>query len=188
MLSIKCLDEGIDIPSITHALIIASDQNPRQFIQRRGRVLRKDPNNPNKTKAFLYDLTVAQNTRGIDSVKNLAVSELKRSLEFSKSAANKIASQAIIRDMAYVSKLDINEIDSAIIEEGIDVEEEDFVSMSDNLSKLLSANATKKDIPEDLVLNILEVFKSNTSTSNVEKKNKQKKVKQLVDDYLESKK
>ena len=60
--------------------------------------------------------------------------------------------------------------------------------MSDNLSKLLSANATKKDIPEDLVLNILEVFKSNTSTSNVEKKNKQKKVKQLVDDYLESKK
>ena len=126
LLSIKCLDEGIDIPSITHALIIASDQNPRQFIQRRGRVLRKDPNNPNKTKAFLYDLTVAQNTRGIDSVKNLAVSELKRSLEFSKSAANKIASQAIIRDMAYVSKLDINEIDSAIIEEGIDVEEEDL--------------------------------------------------------------
>ena len=48
--------------------------------------------------------------------------------------------------------------------------------MSDNLSKLLSANATKKDIPEDLVLNILEVFKSNTSTSNVEKKNKQNNI------------
>ena len=60
--------------------------------------------------------------------------------------------------------------------------------MSDNLSKILSANAVKKNLPEDLILNILEVFKSNTSTSNVEKKNKQKKVKQLVDDYLESKK
>lgn len=60
--------------------------------------------------------------------------------------------------------------------------------MSDNLSKILSANALKKNLPEDLILNILEVFKSNTSTSNVEKKNKQKKVKQLVDDYLESKK
>lgn len=126
LLSIKCLDEGIDIPSITHALIIASDQNPRQFIQRRGRVLRKDPNNPNKTKAFLYDLIVAQDTRNIDSIKNFAISELKRSLEFSKSAANKIASQAIIRDMASVSKLDINDIDSANIEDGIDIEDEDF--------------------------------------------------------------
>ena len=44
--------------------------------------------------------------------------------------------------------------------------------MSDNLSKILSANALKKNLPEDLILNILEVFKSNTSTSNVEKKNK----------------
>ena len=55
-----------------------------------------------------------------------AISELKRSLEFSKSAANKIASQAIIRDMASVSKLDINDIDSANIEDGIDIEDEDF--------------------------------------------------------------
>jgi len=126
LLSIKCLDEGIDIPSITHALIIASDQNPRQFIQRRGRVLRKDPNNPNKTKAFLYDLIVAQDTRDIDSIKNLAISELKRSLEFSQSSSNKIASEAIIRDMARIAKLDINEIDSANIEDGIDVEDEDL--------------------------------------------------------------
>ena len=44
ILAIKMLDEGVDIPSIDHALIIASDQNPRQHIQRRGRVLRKSPN------------------------------------------------------------------------------------------------------------------------------------------------
>lgn len=41
LISIKCLDEGVNIPSISHALIIASDQNPRQFIQRRGRVLER---------------------------------------------------------------------------------------------------------------------------------------------------
>ena len=59
--------------------------------------------------------------------------------------------------------------------------------MSDNLTKILSSNAVSKDIPEDLVMQILEVFKSNTSTSRIEKKNKQKKIKQLVEDYLESK-
>ena len=59
--------------------------------------------------------------------------------------------------------------------------------MSDNLTKILSSNAVSKDIPEDPVMQILEVFKSNTSTSSIEKKNKQKKIKQLVEDYLESK-
>ena len=40
LVSIKCLDEGIDIPATTHALILASSKNPREFIQRRGRILR----------------------------------------------------------------------------------------------------------------------------------------------------
>ncbi len=43
LVSIRCLDEGVDIPDVSHALILASSQNPRQFIQRRGRVLRKAP-------------------------------------------------------------------------------------------------------------------------------------------------
>ena len=51
LLSIKCLDEGFNLPSVSHALIMASDQNPRQFIQRRGRVLRKDDQS-NKKFAF----------------------------------------------------------------------------------------------------------------------------------------
>ena len=41
LVSIKCLDEGVDIPAATHALILASSKNPREFIQRRGRILRK---------------------------------------------------------------------------------------------------------------------------------------------------
>ena len=47
--------------------------------------------------------------------------------------------------------------------------------MSDNLTKILSSNAVSKDIPEDLVMQILEVFKSNTSTSSIEKKINKKK-------------
>ena len=41
LVAIKCLDEGIDIPACKVAFIIASTSNPRQFIQRRGRILRR---------------------------------------------------------------------------------------------------------------------------------------------------
>ena len=41
LLSMKCLDEGVDIPRAEHAIFCSSTGNPRQFVQRRGRVLRK---------------------------------------------------------------------------------------------------------------------------------------------------
>lgn len=53
--SVKCLDEGVDIPSVSHALIIASSKNSREFIQRRGRVLRKAKG---KHIAYVHDLIV----------------------------------------------------------------------------------------------------------------------------------
>ena len=43
LVSIRCLDEGVDIPEVSHALILASSRNDREFVQRRGRVLRDDP-------------------------------------------------------------------------------------------------------------------------------------------------
>jgi superfamily II DNA or RNA helicase len=55
LLSIKCLDEGVDIPKLDRALIIASSSNPREYIQRRGRALRIAPN---KYFAYLYDVIV----------------------------------------------------------------------------------------------------------------------------------
>ncbi len=55
MVSIRCLDQGVDIPKISHAVILASSQNPRQFIQRRGRVLRVCPR---KYHAVIYDAVV----------------------------------------------------------------------------------------------------------------------------------
>lgn len=53
--SMKCLDEGVDIPRAEHAIFCSSTGNPRQFIQRRGRILRK---HPDKLKAVIHDLIV----------------------------------------------------------------------------------------------------------------------------------
>lgn len=50
--AIKCLDEGVNIPAINKAFILASSTNPKEYIQRRGRVLRKYPG---KTYADIYD-------------------------------------------------------------------------------------------------------------------------------------
>lgn len=55
LVAIKCLDEGVDIPNIKYALILASTTNPKEYIQRRGRVLRKCEG---KTKAVIYDFVV----------------------------------------------------------------------------------------------------------------------------------
>ena len=78
LVAIKCLDEGIDIPSITHALILASSQNPREFIQRRGRVLRVNPNDPSKTIAFIHDLIVLPPPGDDDDLLSIVKTELKR--------------------------------------------------------------------------------------------------------------
>ncbi|MBC7996337.1 MAG: hypothetical protein IAF58_00230 [Leptolyngbya sp.] len=43
LVAIRCLDEGVDIPAIQTAVILASSGNPRQFVQRRGRILRPHP-------------------------------------------------------------------------------------------------------------------------------------------------
>ena len=52
LVAIKCLDEGVNIPNIHTAFILASSTNPKEYIQRRGRVLRKAPG---KDYAVIYD-------------------------------------------------------------------------------------------------------------------------------------
>lgn len=89
LLSIKCLDEGVDIPDISHAVILASSQNPRQFIQRRGRVLRTAPG---KSKAVIYDAIVAPESLDDDPEQgSLVRSELLRAMEFATHARNRSA-------------------------------------------------------------------------------------------------
>jgi len=85
LISVKCLDEGVDIPTVTHALIIASSKNPREFIQRRGRVLRKSDNKP---LAYLYDLIVlpfhSEERTEDDPTLSIIEAELSRAIRFGK--------------------------------------------------------------------------------------------------------
>ncbi len=86
LVSIRCLDEGVDIPDVSHALILASSRNSREFVQRRGRVLRTAPG---KYEATVFDLLVVPESRtGADEFDSLVFGEIARAAEFAKDAAN----------------------------------------------------------------------------------------------------
>jgi DNA phosphorothioation system restriction enzyme len=88
LVAIRCLDEGIDLPAIQTAVILASTTNPRQFIQRRGRILRP---HPGKERATLFDTIVMPpdlDRETWEVERNLLRKELKRSIEFANLAEN----------------------------------------------------------------------------------------------------
>ncbi len=81
LVAIRCLDEGINIPSIKSALILSSNDNYREFVQRRGRILRNDKN---KEYATIYDIIVLP-SHDMDS---WAVIEFRRFYEYAHLALN----------------------------------------------------------------------------------------------------
>jgi len=83
LLSIQCLDEGVNIPSISHGIILASSNNSRQFIQRRGRMLRLSTG---KELAYIWDALVIPNESSDSEFNNYVLGEIKRAEAFSKSA------------------------------------------------------------------------------------------------------
>jgi len=86
LLAIDCLDEGVDVPDVDMAIILASSSNKRQFIQRRGRILRKSQG---KNMATLIDvITVPPASKGPES-KNLLSGELTRAKEMAELAENR---------------------------------------------------------------------------------------------------
>ena len=97
IISIKCMDEGVDVPSTKTAIFLASTTNPKEFIQRRGRVLRKSDG---KEFAEIYDFIVIPPE---NSDKNTARSILRRELprfaEFAGSAEDKYKAREIIWDV-----------------------------------------------------------------------------------------
>jgi superfamily II DNA or RNA helicase len=86
VVSIKVLDEGIDIPICKTAYLLASQSSDRQGIQRRGRVLRKADG---KEHAELFDFLVLGGQSSSLSMRNLALKELRRAKSFSTDAMNK---------------------------------------------------------------------------------------------------
>ena len=107
LVAIKCLDEGVNIPSIKTAFILASSTNPKEYIQRRGRVLRKFPG---KEFAVIYDFitlpfpvnTIAtQNSTIIDSTKGLIKRELIRMMDFADIAENPSSTFDLVYDLKH---------------------------------------------------------------------------------------
>lgn len=93
LIAMKCLDEGVDIPPARMAIILANSGNPRQYIQRRGRVLRYSPG---KKRAVIYDIIVTPSLHRFsvpqlfELEKRILSRELKRYKEFAGVATNKV--------------------------------------------------------------------------------------------------
>lgn len=117
LVSIRCLDEGVDIPAVSHALILASSQNPRQFIQRRGRVLRRSEG---KHFAVIHDAIVTPVSLELEPEQtSLLKAEMLRSIEFANHAVNKSAA-AELRSIAAGLGFDPDVQSDVGIEEGDD--------------------------------------------------------------------
>ena len=126
IVAIKCLDEGVNIPGIRTAFILASTTNPKEYIQRRGRVLRKAPNKPY---AEIYDfvtlprpldsvasLTKEQAQRDLSLVKN----ELARIKEFGRLAQNSMDANNLIWDIQDAYHISDEESDEGAFDYGAD--------------------------------------------------------------------
>lgn len=106
LVAIRCLDEGVDIPQTQTAYILASSTNEKEFIQRRGRVLRLAQG---KKEAAIYDFIVTpsieklQETSNQDTNRNIERNLLKRELtrvaEFTSTARNGPEAYLALRDI-----------------------------------------------------------------------------------------
>lgn len=116
VVSIRCLDEGVDIPAVSHALILASSRNPREFIQRRGRVLRRAEG---KTLAFLHDIVVTPDASDECDGQSILAGEIVRAIEFGSHAIN----PASVTDLKLLA--DSIGLDWAAASSGFEMDEEE---------------------------------------------------------------
>jgi|SRR5690554_115134 len=114
LLAMKCLDEGVDVPRTQYAIFCSSTGNPRQYIQRRGRVLRS---HKDKKHAYIYDMIVKPpidhtitNSKQVNAEKNILTSELKRLVNFAALSENKIETLELIEDVANHFGVDVYEL------------------------------------------------------------------------------
>lgn len=114
LLAMKCLDEGVDIPRAEIGIFASSTGNPRQFIQRRGRLLRK---HDAKTFAYIYDMIVVPNFQSnfysrefYQMEKSLVKGELSRVAYFASLATNTLTSIQSLEGIAGHYNLSIPEL------------------------------------------------------------------------------
>jgi superfamily II DNA or RNA helicase len=108
--SMKCLDEGVDVPRAELAIFCSSTGNPRQFIQRRGRVLRL---HHDKIISIIHDLVVIpkieKNENNYDMERNLIKKELERVVDFSELSINKIDTFNELKEILDYYNLNLND-------------------------------------------------------------------------------
>ena len=102
LLAMKILDEGVDVPSVERAIIVSSSGNPAQFVQRRGRLLRRFVG---KTKAEIHDILISvDNPYGLNELnaveKSILNKELKRAILFCETAMNSIECMDVILNVS----------------------------------------------------------------------------------------
>lgn len=85
LVAIKCLDEGVDVPSASKVIIMSSSNNPREYVQRRGRVLRK---HVGKGIAEIYDMAVIEYDEFDEPMLSITEVEKMRMLDFIYSSDN----------------------------------------------------------------------------------------------------
>ena len=95
LVAIKCLDEGVDVPVAENAIILSSTSNPREHIQRRGRILR---NAPGKKEATIYDVLVFPEESS-DQGKKIRQKEINRYLDFAVNAENSLECIRLLEDL-----------------------------------------------------------------------------------------
>jgi superfamily II DNA or RNA helicase len=106
IVAIKCLDEGLDIPQVENAFILGSTTNDKEFIQRRGRVLRK---HKGKTKAEIIDFVVMPNPTS-DKGLGIVLREMNRVYEYNRYSMNASENQPKIMEILNQFNIDLEEI------------------------------------------------------------------------------
>jgi superfamily II DNA or RNA helicase len=117
LISIRVLDEGIDVPEVKNAFLLASSKSRRQFVQRRGRILRKSEN---KDFANLYDFVCLPPSG--ESKSAIVDGEIKRMKEMIDDCQNKEENIRFLKTL--ISKYDINESTYNELQELISYERE----------------------------------------------------------------
>ena len=88
--AIGCLDEGVDVPSIQRAIVLYSVDREKQFVQRRGRILRQTRGTPNKV-AEIFDIVILPQGAEMPRLQaeSLLNREMRRYREFARLAENR---------------------------------------------------------------------------------------------------
>lgn len=114
LMAMKCLDEGVDVPRAEIGIFASSSGNPRQFIQRRGRLLRR---HPDKKFAYLYDMVVVPDFRSshysrefYQMERSLVRGELSRVAYFASLAINMNFALQNLRELTRFYQLSLSEL------------------------------------------------------------------------------